>query len=202
MCVGPHVFVPYPLRKFRITSSFSYWWLWHFSGLTSYHLLSADYVRVQLVHFFFFFLCFHDVSCHFSNCLYDLFYSSSFCLHVCIRFFFVRANLNHIYSTPNYEYLEPNLKTLWYPFALVKDRIFHNFTSELLQSEVNLTYFNTKQDKSTTSQGNTSWNCQNWNISKDTWLPLNYIIEVLNVSHKANNYPLHSPPKLNKYLKL
>ena len=41
------VFVPYPLHKFRRTSSFSYWWLWQISVLTSYHLLSANYVRVR-----------------------------------------------------------------------------------------------------------------------------------------------------------
>ena len=36
-------------------------WLWHLSVLTSCHVLSADYVRVWLVHFFFFFLRLHAV---------------------------------------------------------------------------------------------------------------------------------------------
>ena len=45
-------FVPYPLCKFRITSSFSYWWIWHISVLMLYHLLSADYVRIKLVNLF------------------------------------------------------------------------------------------------------------------------------------------------------
>ena len=53
------IFVPYQLHKFSLTLSFSYWWLWHLSVLTSYHLLSAYYIRVQLVHLCLFFLCLH-----------------------------------------------------------------------------------------------------------------------------------------------
>ena len=74
------VFVPYPLRKFILTSYFSYWWLWHLSVINPYHLLSADYVRVRLVHLSIFLLCIHAVSYLFSSCLHYGFNSSSFCL--------------------------------------------------------------------------------------------------------------------------
>ena len=50
-------FVPYPLHKFRLTLSSYYLWQWHISVLTLYHSLSADYVCVRLVNFFFFSLC-------------------------------------------------------------------------------------------------------------------------------------------------
>ena len=49
-------FVPHPPHKFRRTSPFSYWLLWHLSVLTSYHLLSTNYVRVRRF-FCLFFLC-------------------------------------------------------------------------------------------------------------------------------------------------
>ena len=58
-------FVPYPLHKFILTSSFYYLWLWHISFLTLYHLLSLDYVRVQLVNLFTFSLCLHNVETFF-----------------------------------------------------------------------------------------------------------------------------------------
>ena len=54
-------FVPHPLHKLTLTSSFSYFSIWHLSVLKSYHFLSADYLCVQLVHVFFFFLCLHAV---------------------------------------------------------------------------------------------------------------------------------------------
>ena len=92
------VFIPYPLRKFRLTSSFSYLWLWHIYVLT-YHLLSADYVCIQLVHFCLFFLCLHAKSFPFSSCIHAWFDSSSFCLHAGSDFFFVWYNLNHISNT-------------------------------------------------------------------------------------------------------
>ena len=71
------VFVPYPLHKFRLLSSFSYWWLCHLYVLMSYHILSADYVRVQLCSFYLF-----------SLYIYTGFYSLS-----------ILFNLNHIYKT-------------------------------------------------------------------------------------------------------
>ena len=61
--------------------------------------------------------------------------------------------------------------------------------------------FKIKQDKSTTSQVNTPLNCQNWNISNDTWIILNYIMESLNVYHQDTNSPLSLPPQLKKYMK-
>ena len=63
-CTLTHFF-PYPLHKFRLMLSFSYLWLWHIYVLTLYHFLSADYVRVRLVHFFSFFLHLHDVETFF-----------------------------------------------------------------------------------------------------------------------------------------
>ena len=103
-------FVPYPLHKFRLTSSFSYLWQWHLSVLTPYHLLSADYVRVQLVHLFTFLLflhdmekffrtifhCLHVVSCPVSLCLHTILNYFSSCLHVGIYLLLVLPNLNHI----------------------------------------------------------------------------------------------------------
>ena len=64
-CMRPHVFVPYPLRKFILTLSFSYWRIWHLSVFTSCQVLSVDYVRVRLVHFFSFSLCIHAVEIFF-----------------------------------------------------------------------------------------------------------------------------------------
>ena len=58
-------FVPYPLCKFILTSSFSYLWLWNLSVLTSFHVLSAEYVRIRLVHLFSFFLRLHAVETFF-----------------------------------------------------------------------------------------------------------------------------------------
>ena len=98
------------VHKFRLTSSFSYLWLWRLSVLTSCHILSADYVHVRLVHFFSFFLRLHAVGTFFrtiflylhvvsypvSFCLHDGFNSFSSCLHVGINFFFFLPNLNHI----------------------------------------------------------------------------------------------------------
>ena len=96
-------FVPYLLHKFILTLSFSYLWLWNISVLTLCHILSEDYVRVQLVHLFPFslylhavdtffctiFLCLHVVSCPVSFCLHAGFDSFSSCLHVGIDFFLV-----------------------------------------------------------------------------------------------------------------
>ena len=48
----PHIFVPYPLRKFRLTLSLSYWWIWHISILMPYHIFSADYVSILIVYIF------------------------------------------------------------------------------------------------------------------------------------------------------
>ena len=90
------VSVPYPLRKFRLISSFSYLWLWHISVLASYHTLSVEYFCVQFMHFCIFLLFLRAVSCHFSSCIHAWFYYSSFCIHTGFDFFFVRANLNHI----------------------------------------------------------------------------------------------------------
>ena len=47
-------FVPYPLHKFILTFSYSYWWIWNISVLTLYHLLSTDYVYIWLVYCFIF----------------------------------------------------------------------------------------------------------------------------------------------------
>ena len=67
-------FVPYPLHKFILTSSFFYFCLWHISVLMSYHFLSTEYVCVRLLHFSSSllrtkFLCLHVVSCSVSFCL-------------------------------------------------------------------------------------------------------------------------------------
>ena len=59
------LFVPYSLHKFRLTLSVSYFWLWHLSILLSCHVLSADYIRVRLVHLFFFFFRLHAVEMFF-----------------------------------------------------------------------------------------------------------------------------------------
>ena len=56
-CMCHDGFVPHPLHKFRRTSSFYYWWLWHLSEFMSYHLLSTDYVHVQRFHLCLFSLC-------------------------------------------------------------------------------------------------------------------------------------------------
>ena len=58
-------FVPYPLHKFRLTSSFSYLWLWYLFVLTLCRVLSAYYVCVQLVHICSFFFCLHTVETFF-----------------------------------------------------------------------------------------------------------------------------------------
>ena len=106
-------FVPYPLYKFRLTSSFSYLWLRHISVLTPCHFLSADYVCVRLVHLFSFFLCLHAVetffrtiflcinvvSCLVSFYLHAGFDSFSSCLRVKLDFFLVWPNLNYSYNT-------------------------------------------------------------------------------------------------------
>ena len=103
-------FVPYSLHKFRITSSFSYLWLWHLSVLTLCHVLSANYVSVRLVHLFSFllclhavkkcfhtiFLCLHVVSFPVSLCIHAGFDYWSSCIHVGLYFFLVWPNLNHI----------------------------------------------------------------------------------------------------------
>ena len=100
-------FVSYPLHKFRLTLSFSYLWLWHISVLMSFQFLCADYVRVQLVHFFSFFLRLHDVETLFHTiflCLHVVSYpvslylhsglnSFSSCLHVGIDFLLFLPNL-------------------------------------------------------------------------------------------------------------
>ena len=51
------VFISYPLHKFRLTSSFSYWWLWHISVLTSYLFFSTDYFWVWRFSFVIFSFC-------------------------------------------------------------------------------------------------------------------------------------------------
>ena len=92
-------FVPYPLHKFRLTSSFSYLWLWHISILMTCNVLFAYYVRVWPVNFFSFFLRLQAVETFFSTillCLHVGFDSSSSCIHVGIDFFLVLPNLNHI----------------------------------------------------------------------------------------------------------
>ena len=61
-----------------------------------YHILSTDYVCVEIVHFLFFSLCLHAVSCTFSYCIHAGFYSSSFFLYVGLEFFFLRSHLNHV----------------------------------------------------------------------------------------------------------
>ena len=53
---------------------------------------------------------------------------------------------------PNYQGVEPNLKTLWYHFSLVKKKLFHNSTSELFRSEVKFSCWKIKQDKSTSQE--------------------------------------------------
>ena len=93
------VFIPCPLRKFRLTLSFFDWWLWHLSVLTLYHLLSADYVRVQNVHFWLFLLCIYAVSCPLSSCIHAGFYSYSLCIHFVFDLSFFWANLNQISNT-------------------------------------------------------------------------------------------------------
>ena len=107
-------FVQYPLHKFILTLSFSYLCIWNLSVLVSYHFLSADYVRVRLVHFFSFFLFLHAVETFFRTiflCLRVVFCPVSFCLHNVFNyfhfvpdFFFVWPNLNHIFNNcyPSY----------------------------------------------------------------------------------------------------
>ena len=90
------VFVPYSIRKFILMFSFYYFWIWHISGLASYHVLSTDHIHIRLVPFCLFFLCIHDVSYPFSSYIHEWFDFSSLCLHNVFDFFFVRDNLNHI----------------------------------------------------------------------------------------------------------
>ena len=112
VCALTH-FVPYPLHKFRLKSSFYYLWLWHLSVFMPCHVLSEDYVCVRLVHLFYFLLCLHSMEKFFHTvflCLHVVSYPVSFCIHagfdylsscihVGIDFFFVLPNLNHIYNT-------------------------------------------------------------------------------------------------------
>ena len=105
-------FVPYPLHKFRLTWWFYYLWLWHISVLKLYHFISAEYVCVQLVHLFFFFLCLHAVetffctifvclhvvSCPVSIYLHSGLDSFSSYLHFGLYFLLVWPNLNQIYN--------------------------------------------------------------------------------------------------------
>ena len=72
------VLVPYPLHSFRIMSSFSYWWLWHIFVLTSYHILSTDYVRGRIVYLCIFPLFLYVGFCILSLCIYAIFYSFFF----------------------------------------------------------------------------------------------------------------------------
>ena len=65
------IFVPYPLNKFILTLSFSYWWLWHLSVLTVYHILSSFYVRILIVTLCLFSPFLHSVFCLFSFCLHS-----------------------------------------------------------------------------------------------------------------------------------
>ena len=116
--ICPHVIIPYPLRKLTLTSSFSYWWIWHISVLMSCEVLSADYVRVHLVYLFSFFVRLHAVEIFFrtiflclpfisftvSFCLHAGFDYLSSCLHVGIYFFLVWPNIKqnfqqHVHST-------------------------------------------------------------------------------------------------------
>ena len=103
-------FVSYPIHKFRLASSFSYLWLWHIFVLTLFHVLSADYICVRIVHLFYFFLCLHDVgkflrtiflcihvvSCLVFFCIHAGFCSFSSCIHVGLYLLLVLPNLNHI----------------------------------------------------------------------------------------------------------
>ena len=41
----------------------------------------------------------------------------------------------------NLDYLEPNIKTLWYNFALVKGELYHNYTLDIFRPE-NIFLFN------------------------------------------------------------
>ena len=120
-------FVPYPLHKFRLTSSFSYFWPWHLSALTLCHVLSADYVCVRLVHFFSFFLrfhtvetifrtillCLHVVSCPVSFCLHTGFDYFSSSLHVGLNFFWFELTLN---TFPKYCFHMKSCLENWYEF--------------------------------------------------------------------------------------
>ena len=106
-------FIPYPVHKFRLTSSFFHLWIWHISVLMLCNFLSAEYVRVRLVNFIFFFLslhavqtffctiflCLHVLSCPVSFCLHYGFDSFSSCLLVGLDFLLVWLNLNHIFNT-------------------------------------------------------------------------------------------------------
>ena len=103
-------FVPYQLHKFRLMLSLSYLWVWHLSVLTSCHIISTDYVRIQPVYFFSFFLrlhavetyictiflCLQVVSCPVSFCIHSGFDSFFSCLHVGLNFFLGWPNLNQI----------------------------------------------------------------------------------------------------------
>ena len=86
-------------------------------------------------------------------------------------------------------------------FRLGEEKRFYNSNSELFRYEVKFYCYKIKKNKSTTSQVNKWWKCKNWNISDDKRLPLNYIIEIFNLCHKDNNYPIYQPPQLKKYLK-
>ena len=68
--------------------------------------------------------------------------------------------------------------------------------SSIIPPQISLDQKWIKQYKPTTSGVNTSCNCQNWSISNDKWLPLNKIIEILNVYHKYTNFLLYSTPQL------
>ena len=83
------VFVPYPLCKYILMLSFSYWWLWGISVIISYHLLFTDHVRIWLIHFWLSFLYHHTVSYNFSSYLKALFIvpSSFFTLGVIFYLF-------------------------------------------------------------------------------------------------------------------
>ena len=82
-------FVPYAWNKFRLMLSFSYFWVWHLSVLASFHVLSTDYVHVQLVYFFSFFplspRCGNILSYHltlYSRCILSRLFLSPFWIQI------------------------------------------------------------------------------------------------------------------------
>ena len=85
----PSQLVTYPLRKFRLTLLFNYWWLWHIYILMFYHLLSAEFSHIWLVNFCLLFICLHAVSCTFYSYLHAWFNYTSLYIHAGLDFFFV-----------------------------------------------------------------------------------------------------------------
>ena len=120
-------FVTYPLHKSRLPFSFSYLWLGHISVLRSYHLLSAEYVCVRLVHLFFFFFCLRTV-----------FDSLSSCLHVGLDLFLVWTNLNNTPTPPSHQIKLENPSNLLFFFVFVF--CIFGYLSHLSQPGVLITF--------------------------------------------------------------